>query len=74
MGSPDGSSGAFDLNVTCTSFEEPCVGDYDGNGTVDGSDLGQLLGSWGTPGGDLNDDGTTDGADLGIFLGGWGDC
>lgn len=74
VGSPDGSSGAFDLNVTCTSFEEPCVGDYDGNGTVDGSDLGQLLGSWGTPGGDLNDDGTTDGADLGIFLGGWGDC
>jgi len=53
----------------------PCPGDIDGNGQVDGSDLGQLLGSWGLPGvTDLNGDGTTDGADLGTLLGAWGPC
>jgi hypothetical protein len=45
--------------------------DLNGDGTVDGADLGLLLGAWGTPGADLNDDGTTDGADLGILLADW---
>ncbi|MEY4169468.1 MAG: hypothetical protein RLZ94_541, partial [Actinomycetota bacterium] len=39
-----------------------------------GSDLGILLGGWGSSAGDLDGSGTTDGADLGIMLGIWGPC
>ena len=49
-------------------------GDLDGDGVVDGADLGLLLGSWGPcPGcpADLNGDGVVDGADLGLLLGSW---
>ena len=49
----------------------PLPGDLNGDGAVNGADLGLVLGSWGGTGGDLNGDGTTDGADLGIVLGGW---
>ena len=52
--------------------------DFDGNGIVNGADLGALLGSWGpvTPGipVDLSGDGMVNGADLGILLGAWGPC
>jgi alpha-tubulin suppressor-like RCC1 family protein len=50
------------------------LGDLDGNGTIDGTDLGILLGNWGAAGGvaDLDGDGTVGGSDLGILLGGWG--
>jgi hypothetical protein len=55
--------------------EEPATtGDLNGDGSVDGIDLGILLGSWGGPAGpaDLNGDGSVDGVDLGILLGNWG--
>jgi hypothetical protein len=55
--------------------EEPAApGDLNGDGSVDGVDLGILLGSWGGPAGpaDLNGDGSVDGVDLGILLGNWG--
>lgn len=48
--------------------------DLNGDGLVDGSDLGDLLADWGqadSPA-DLNADGTVDGSDLGILLGCWG--
>ncbi|HMN96328.1 MAG TPA: phosphatase PAP2 family protein [Phycisphaerales bacterium] len=50
------------------------LGDLDGNGLVDGADLGLLLGAWGSkdPAADLDRDGTVTGADLGILLGNWG--
>jgi len=52
-----------------------CLGDLNGDGVVDGADLGVLLGGWGQPGvADLNADGTVDGADLGALLGAWGPC
>ncbi|HMN95861.1 MAG TPA: hypothetical protein PKC43_10980 [Phycisphaerales bacterium] len=51
-----------------------CAGDLDGDGVVDGADLGELLGAWGTEAGDLNGDGITDGADIGLLLGLWGEC
>lgn len=55
----------------------PCPADLNGNGIVDGADLGILLGSWGPCAGCLADfgmDGIVDGADLGILLGSWGAC
>lgn len=46
--------------------------DLDGNGRIDGSDLGLLLSNWGSPGrGDLDGDGTVSGADLGALLSAW---
>lgn len=48
--------------------------DLDGNGTVDGADLGVLLSEWGecpfiTPcSGDFDNDGDVDGADLGVLM------
>lgn len=48
-------------------------GDLNGDGHVNGADLGMLLGAWGTGGvpADLNADGTVNGADLGALLGAW---
>ncbi|NBQ13324.1 MAG: hypothetical protein EBU31_01610 [Proteobacteria bacterium] len=47
--------------------------DLNGDGVVNGSDLGRILGGWGQPGvTDINGDGTTNGTDLGLLLGDWG--
>jgi hypothetical protein len=51
-----------------------CDADLSGDVTVDGADLGILLGAWGTSAADLTGDGVTDGADLGVLLGAWGVC
>ncbi|MBL9148626.1 MAG: hypothetical protein JNM94_08035 [Phycisphaerae bacterium] len=50
------------------------VADIDCSGTVDGVDLGLLIGSWGTAlcEADLNEDGIVNGLDLAIMLGLWG--
>jgi hypothetical protein len=63
-----GFAATFEIGVA------PCLGDLNGDLTVDGADIGLLLGDWGNGGpGDLNDSGTTDGADIGILLSAWGD-
>ena len=74
IGSPDGSTGSGELAITCTPFEEPCPEDLNGDGVINGADLGLLLGAWGTASRDINGDGIVDGADLGLLLGAWGDC
>jgi hypothetical protein len=47
--------------------------DLNQDNLVDGSDLGLLLGAWGTadPVADVNYDGMVDGSDLGLLLGAW---
>ena len=53
---------------------DPVPGDFNGDGLVNGADLGLLLGAWGPCRGcpeDLNDDGVVNGADLGLELGFW---
>jgi hypothetical protein len=54
-----------------TGPREPA--DLDGNGSVDGADLGILLAAWGPAAGpaDLNADGAVDGTDLGEMLAAW---
>ena len=74
LGSPDGSNGNGDLVITCEPFEEPCPEDLNGDGVINGADLGLLLGAWGTSGQDINGDGIVNGADLGLLLGAWGEC
>lgn len=72
----DATAPAADLevdfdNVQLDASPATVLGDLNGDGLVDGADLGLLLGAWGTPGADLNGDGTTDGADIGALLAGW---
>lgn len=59
--------------ITITLVESTVVGDLDGDGIVDGTDLGLLLGAWGSDDADadLNGDGLVDGADLGTLLTNW---
>jgi dienelactone hydrolase len=46
--------------------------DLDGDGRVDGIDLGLMLANWGNPGrGDLDGDGSVSGTDLGKLLAAW---
>ena len=51
----------------------PNPADLNGDGIVNGSDLGALLAAWGTAGpGDFNNDGVVNGSDLGFMLSRWG--
>ncbi|HMN96813.1 MAG TPA: hypothetical protein PKC43_07200 [Phycisphaerales bacterium] len=66
----DGATRAF---APLALDAHPPTPDLDGNGILDGADLGILLAAWGegpSPA-DLNEDGVVDGADLGILLGAW---
>ncbi|HMN97125.1 MAG TPA: hypothetical protein PKC43_11665 [Phycisphaerales bacterium] len=61
-------------NGTADACEAPpgVFGDLNGDGIVNGADLGILLGAWGGSGAaDLDDNGVVDGADLGLLLGAW---
>ncbi|MFM1937110.1 MAG: hypothetical protein RI990_2069 [Planctomycetota bacterium] len=61
--------------ITPIDTDLGCAADLDCSGTVDGADLGLLLGGWGAPGpADLNADGVVDGTDLGVLLGAWANC
>ncbi len=78
---PDDGADTNDIHEDgeVTDGEEICVGDLNGDGEVNGADLGLILGAWGpctaTPcTGDLNGDGQVNGADLGLILGAWGVC
>jgi hypothetical protein len=67
-----GSSGDDQITLTVPGG---CVGDLDGNGVINGADVGILLAGWGGPGvGDLDGNGVVDGGDLGMLLSGWGPC
>jgi formylglycine-generating enzyme required for sulfatase activity len=75
-----GSCAASEASVTVSYVpDSACAGDVNGDGLVDGADLGILLTTWGqgceSPlDADLNDNGTVDGADLGALLTAWGAC
>jgi len=57
---------------------DPCPGDVNFDGQVNGADISVLLGFWGLTGkpnnADINGDGTVNGADLAELLGSWGEC
>ena len=63
-----------DEGVSC----DPCLGDVNNDGQVNGADISVLLGFWGLNGkpvaADINKDGSVDGADLAQLLGSWGEC
>lgn len=74
----DGSFDAMGLlftGMTIAPVAAPCPADLNGDGEVNGADLGILLAAWGGGGAaDINGSGTVDGADLGILLAAWGSC
>jgi hypothetical protein len=66
-------------NGTLGPIAPPCPADLNGDGAVNGDDLGGLLGAWGPcPGAacpaDLNSDAIVNGDDLGALLSAWGAC
>lgn len=71
---PGESTHEVTLRLEVTIGDTGPLGDLNGDGIVNGADLGLLLGSWGVCGGcpaDLNGDGIVNGADLGLMLGAW---
>ncbi|MFO0828534.1 MAG: hypothetical protein U0572_10350 [Phycisphaerales bacterium] len=73
IGGNFGAEGTGFLSIACASS---CLGDINGNGTVDAADLAILLGAWGLAGqaADLDGSGIVDAADLAMLLGAWGEC
>lgn len=69
-----GAVGAIITAALSSSVMANCPGDFNGDGEINGADLGALLSFWGTPAGDLTNDGDTTGADLGALLSHWGPC
>lgn len=63
-------------NTVSEECAQECLGDIDGNGEVNGGDLGLLLAAFGTsdPAADLDDNGTVNGGDLGLLLSLYGSC
>ncbi len=58
---------------------DPCPGDINDSGVVNGTDIAIILGAWGTSGGkfpraDTDGNAIVDAADLAVVLGGWGPC
>ncbi len=74
------SGAAGDPNSVSIAVQAPgaavvCVGDFNGDGAIDGADLATLLGQWGAAGSaDLDGSGTVDAADLAQLLASWGPC
>lgn len=71
-------AGVMQIDTGCAEFQgtsgpTPNPGDLDGDGFVNGADLGILLSNFGSSGpvGDLNNDCLVDGADLGELLANW---
>jgi hypothetical protein len=60
-------------NLRAPGVPVPVLGDLNGDGIVNGLDLGLMLSAWGSNGGpaDLNNDGIVNGLDLGIQLANW---
>jgi hypothetical protein len=75
VGAARRDDGVFSPFVLDLRSGEPCVGDLNSDGAVNGADLGTLLGDWGQDtASDMNGDNVVNGADLGTLLGAWGNC
>lgn len=76
-GGPDGINSTVELDDFVLEITG-MIGDLDGSGTIDGTDLSMLLGAWGDcpskapcPA-DFDGSGSIDGTDLSVLLGSWG--
>lgn len=64
------------LNPGCGVGGDPCLGDFNDDGVVNGADFGAILAAWGPTTGpeDLDGDGQVSGSDVGLLLSVWGPC
>ena len=70
---PGAANSQIVATLTATIGGNANPSDLNGDGVVNGADLGILLAAWGGSGtSDLNGDGTVNGADLGVLLANWG--
>ena len=70
---PAGAMQSAEIDGFSDVAPEAAKGDLDGNGIIDGADLGILLSAFGSgePSADLDGNGTVDGGDLGALLAAW---
>ncbi len=70
--------GGLVVGLTVQDSQAQCLADLNHDHTVDASDLGLVLSSWGVQGGkgggDIDGDGVVNGADLALILSSWGAC
>ena len=73
---PDGDAQQTTATSTIAYPEMACPWDMDGNGVINGGDIGLLLLQWGLASdtADFDGDGTVAGEDLGVLLLNWGPC
>ena len=66
-------AGIDNLRIFGIECDDAIVGDLNGDGVVDGADVGVFLALWGTsdPLADLNNDGFVNGSDLGLLIAAW---
>jgi len=66
-------AGIDNLRVFGLECDDTIVGDLNGDGAVNGADLGLLIAVWGTndAAADLNADGLVNGGDLGLLVAAW---
>jgi len=69
---PSTGGGALLFDVSCALQSPPTLPDLDGDGDVDGADLGLLLAAWSREGADLDGDGSVGAGDLRLLLAAWG--
>ena len=73
-----GNPASFNISdIQWIGKEDPeCVGDFNADGVINGSDLALILVGWGQTSSpyDLDDNGIVNGADLAMILVGWGPC
>ncbi len=76
VGTAFGSFGMSPFVLDLRGGTPPCAGDPNGDGVVDGLDMGLVLSAWASaePSADLNLDGVVDGLDMSVILSGWGAC
>lgn len=74
----DGSDATDDwyIDDVTVAVGQLCPADTNGDGTVDGADIGYLLSKWNTndAAADIDDSGLVDGADIGLLIAAWGPC
>ena len=72
-------SGTTRLFEVITHSDVECPADFDGDGTVDSGDFGEIFAQWGSCGktectADLSGDGIVDAEDLGRLISAFGPC